>query len=152
VTNFETELMWQKDKQADLKARDNPLVQVATPPEFGGPARTWCPEELLVASIESCLMSTFLYFVERSHLSLTAYSSASKGILGKTAEGLRFTGVEVRIEVAWEDDESLRKAVSFRLKEKLEKYCPVSASLNCPVSIQMRMRTSARNGSGNHEG
>ena len=152
MTTFKTELMWQKDKQADLNARDNPLLQVATPPEFGGPARTWCPEEMFVASIESCLMSTFLYFAERFDLSLSAYSSASKGILDKTAQGLRFAGVEVRIEVAWEDDESLRKAASFRLKEKMEKYCPVSTSLNCPVSIQMNMRKHDRNGSGNQVG
>jgi len=152
VTIFETELRWQKDKQADLSARDNPLLRAASPPEFGGPGRTWCPEELFVASIESCLMSTFLYFAERFGLSLTAYSSTSKGILKKTAQGLRFTGVEVRIKVAWEDDESLRKAASLRLKEKLEKYCPISASLNCPVSIQLEMRKGARNGAGNHRG
>ena len=150
MTTFETELMWQKDKQADLNARDNPLLRVAPPPEFRGPARTWCPEELFVASIESCLMSTFFYFADRLNLSLTAYSSASKGILNKTTAGLRFAGVEVRIEVAWEDDESLRKAASLRLKEKMEKYCPVSTSLNCPVTIQMKMRKRARNGSGNH--
>jgi len=100
MTTFETELMWQEDKQADLNARDNPLLQVATPPDFGGPAQTWCPEELFVGSIASCLMSTFLYFVERSHLSLTAYSSTSKGTLSKTADGFRFTGVEVQIEAA----------------------------------------------------
>ena len=150
MTTFETELRWKEDKQADVNARDNPLLQVATPPEFGGPARTWCPEELFVASIESCLMSTFLYFADRFHLSLTAYSSTSKGILAKTAEGLRFSGVEVWIEVAWEDDESLEKAGSLRLKEKLEKYCPISASLNCPVSIRMEMRKRTRNSSGNH--
>ena len=45
--------------------------------------------------------------------------------MNKTTDGLGFAGVEVRIEVAWEDDESLRKAASFRLKEKMEKYCPV---------------------------
>ena len=149
MTIFETELRWQKGKQADLSARDNPSLQVATPPEFGGPARTWCPEELFVASIEGCLMSTFLYFAERFGLSLTAYSSASKGILNKTAQGLRFAGVEVRIEAAWEDDESLEKAASLHLREKLEKYCPVSASLNCPVSIQIEMRRRAHSGSGN---
>jgi organic hydroperoxide reductase OsmC/OhrA len=150
MTTFETELRWKEGKQADLNARDNPLLQVATPPEFGGPARTWCPEELFVASIESCLMSTFLYFAERLDLSLTAYSSTCKGILNKTAKGLRFSGVEVRIDVAWEDDESLEKAASLRLKEKLEKYCPVSASLNCPVSIQIKMRKGARNSTDNH--
>jgi len=152
MATFETQLTWKEGKQADSNARDNPPLRVATPPEFGGPARTWCPEELFVASIESCLMSTFLYFAERSHLPLTAYSSASKGILEKTVEGLRFTGVEVRIEVAWEDDESLERAAHLRLKEKMEKYCPVSTSLNCPVSIQMNMSKRARNGSGNQGG
>ena len=152
MTTFETQLMWQKGKQAALNARDNSLLQVATPPEFGGPARTWCPEELFVASIESCLMSTFLYFTERFDLSLSAYSSASKGILNKTPQGLRFASVEVRIEVVWEDEESLQKAASFRLDEKMEKYCPVSASLNCPVSIRMRMQKSARSESNNHGG
>jgi len=150
VTTFETQLRWQKDKQADLSARDNPLLQTAPPPEFGGPARTWCPEELFVASIESCLMSTFLYFAERFGLSLIAYSSTSKDILNKTAQGLRFAGVEVRIEVAWEDDESLRKAASLHLKEKLERYCPISTSLNCPVLVQMEMRKGTPNDSGNY--
>jgi len=65
MTTFETELRWKEDKQADVSARDNPLLQVATPGEFDGPARTWCAEELLVACIESCLMSTFLYFADR---------------------------------------------------------------------------------------
>jgi len=149
MTTFETELTWKEGKQANLNARDNPLLQAATPPEFGGPAHTWCPEELFVASIESCLMSTFLYFADRFHLSLIAYSSTCKGIVNKTAEGLRFSGVEVRIEVAWEDDESLEKADSLRLREKLEKYCPVSASLSCPVSIQMTIREPTDDG-GDH--
>lgn len=73
-----------------------------------------------MASIGSCLMSTFLYFAERFNLLLTAYSGASKRILNKTAQALRFTGVEVRIEVAWKDHESLAKAASLRLKEKIE--------------------------------
>ena len=152
MTTFETALRWQKDKQAELKARDNPLLHVATPPEFGGPAQTWCPEELFVASIESCLMSTFLYFAERFDLSLTAYSSTSKGILNKTPQGLRFAGVEVRIEVAWGDDESMRKAASLRLKDKIERYCPISVSLSCSVSVQMHTQKPTRSGPGNHAG
>jgi len=140
VTIFETELSWQEGKRANISARDNPLLRIATPPEFGGPEQTWCPEELFVTSIAGCLMSTFLYFAERFGLSLTAYSSTSKGMLEKTSQGLRFTGVEVGIEIVLEDDESLKKAEALRLKEKLERYCPVSASLNCPISIQMELR------------
>lgn len=143
---FETKLTWKQGKRAGLGARDNPALEVATPPEFGGPAGTWCPEELFVASVESCLMSTFLYFVDRFHLSLAGYSSRSKGILKKTADGLRFSSVEVRIEAAWADAISMEKAGSLRLKKKLEKYCPVSASLKCPVSIQIVIHEEARNG------
>ncbi len=146
MTAFETALRWTEGKQALLNARDNPLLQVATPPEFGGPPRTWCPEELFVASVESCLMSTFLYFAERFGLSLAAYSSRSRGVLAKTPEGLRFSGVEVRIDVAWDNGESLAKARSLRLREKLERYCPVSASLSCPVSLQLDMRQRAADG------
>jgi len=143
---FETGLIWKQGRQATLGARDNPALEVATPPEFGGPARTWCPEELFVASVESCLMSTFLYFVDRFQLSLARYSSRSKGILNKAADGLRFSGVESRIEVAWADAAARQKADSLRLKEKLEKYCPVSASLSCPVSIQIIVRESTGDG------
>jgi organic hydroperoxide reductase OsmC/OhrA len=145
VTTFETAVRWKKDKQAELKARDNPALEVASPPEFGGPEQTWSPEELLVGSIESCLMSTLLYFVERFRLAMTAYSSTAKGTLDKTPQGLRFAGVDVRIEVIFEDDDSMQKAGSLRLKEKLEKYCPVSASVNCPVSIDLNMRKADSN-------
>ncbi len=143
MATFETELAWSDGKQAILNARDNPILRVAAPPEFGGPPGIWCPEELLAASVESCLMSTFLYFAERFSLALAGYSSRAKAVLEKTAAGLRFSGVEVRINVVWADAESLEKAGSLELKEKLAKYCPVSASLNCPLSVQMEFRKPA---------
>ena len=140
---FETELTWREGKQAILSARDNPLLHVATPPEFGGPPGIWCPEELLVASVESCLMSTFLYFAERFDLTPAAYSSRAKVVLEKTSAGLRISGVEVCIDVVWADAGSLEKATSLQLKEKLDKYCPISASLNCPLSVQMKLQKRA---------
>ncbi len=137
---FETQLKWKEGKQANLNARENPLLQVGTPPDFGGPQHTWSPEELFIASIESCLMSTFLYFVDRFHLSMTEYSSQSKGDLTKTADGLRFSKVEIRIVMSWADEESHKKANSLNLKEKLEKYCPVSNSVDCPITIRIDMQ------------
>ncbi len=37
------------------------------------------------------------------------------------------------------DSEAVERASSLRLKEKLEKYCPVSASLNCPVRLALEI-------------
>ena len=138
-----TELKWQKDRQAAVTARDNPPLQVAPPPEFGGPERTWNPEELFVASIQSCLMITLLHLAERFGLSLAAYTSTAESTMEKTPDGMRITGAEVHIEIAWADDESLAKAESLGLKAKLEKYCPISNALSCPLSVQIEMQKAA---------
>jgi organic hydroperoxide reductase OsmC/OhrA len=136
---FQVKTVWRHDQYCRVSARRNPELTVATPPEFGGPDCTWSPEELLVASVGSCLLSTFLYFAHRFGLAFGSYSSTSTGTIEKTSEGLRFTGIDVSIAVTVSDDEAVERASSLRLKEKLEKYCPVSSSLNCPVRLVLEM-------------
>jgi organic hydroperoxide reductase OsmC/OhrA len=139
VATFQTETVWRRERECRVSARDHPDLTVATPPEFGGPEGVWSPEELLVASVESCLLSTFLYFAYRFELAFESYASTSTGRMEKTSEGLRFTGIDVSIALTVSDDEAAEKASSLRLKEKLEKYCPVSASLNCPVRLGLEI-------------
>jgi organic hydroperoxide reductase OsmC/OhrA len=136
---FQVKTVWRQDQSCRVSARRNPELTVAAPPEFGGPDGTWSPEELLVASVGSCLLSTFLYFAHRFRLAFGSYSSTSTGTIEKTSEGLRFTGIEVSIAVTVSGDEAVERASSLRLKEKLEKYCPVSSSLNCPVRLVLEM-------------
>jgi organic hydroperoxide reductase OsmC/OhrA len=136
---FQVETVWRRERECRVSARRNPDLTVATPPEFGGPERTWSPEELLVASVGSCLLSTFLYFAHRFELPFESYSSTSTGTMEKTSQGLRFTGIDVSIAVTVSDDEAVERASSLRLKERLEKYCPVLASLNCPVRLVLQV-------------
>ena len=75
----------------------------------------------------------------RFELAFQSYSSTSTGTMEKTSQGLRFTGIDVSIAVTVSDDEALERASSLRLKEKLEEYCPVSSSLNCPVRLVLEM-------------
>lgn len=136
---FQVESVWRRERECRVSARRNPDLTIATPPEFGGPEGIWSPEELLVASVGSCLLSTFLYFAYRFKLSFESYSSRSTGTIEKTSQGLRFTGMDVSIAVTVSNGEAVERASSLRLKEKLEKYCPVSASLNCPVRLALEM-------------
>ena len=106
---FEIEVVWQHGKECQAKARENPTLLVATPPGFGGPQGVWSPEELLVASVGSCLLSTFLYFADRFELSFSSYSSTSKGTVDKTPEGLRFTGIDVSIQVTFAHGKAAEK-------------------------------------------
>ncbi len=131
---YEVNLAWEGGKKSALSCAEagDPL-SVATPKEFGGPGGFWTPEDLLVASIASCLMSTFLYFIDRAGITLRSYRTHASGRMEKTPEGLRFAAIEARISIEVEnprDAEFIR-----RMKDKVEKACPVSASLRCPVQV-----------------
>jgi organic hydroperoxide reductase OsmC/OhrA len=134
---YENLLVWTGDKTGRLTCPGVTEIEVSTPPEFGGPEGYWSPEQLLVGAVSSCLQSTFLFFAEKSAITLVESSCKASGRMEKTPEGLRFTGVEVSfvVKVAGEAD---REKV-LRLESKLEKYCPVSASLKCPVTLHLEV-------------
>jgi len=137
VPDFTVTLEWDEAKQGRLATGENPPLPVATPPVFGGPEGMWSPEELFVGSVASCLMSTFLYFSDRSDVPLEAYTSDASGRMEKTPNGLRFTSMDVTIRATLADEEARQRAADLRLQEKLETYCPVSTALNCPVRITL---------------
>ena len=134
---FETRTVWQQEKVFQVKVHDQPGLKVVTPPEFGGVEAEWTPEHLLVASVESCLLSTFLYFAERFKLSPCSYASTAEGTVEKTKEGLRFTAIDVSIRLTVADAKAAEKVSSLHIRDKLEKYCLVSASLGFPVRIDI---------------
>jgi organic hydroperoxide reductase OsmC/OhrA len=63
----------------------NTNIEVATPPEFnGGIAGIWSPEHLLVAAVNSCLMTTFLAVAENFKLGYEKFSSKAIGKIRKS--------------------------------------------------------------------
>jgi organic hydroperoxide reductase OsmC/OhrA len=134
---YEANTVWQRGKQGRIHAADRPAIDVATPPEFGGPSGVWSPEQLFVASVDSCLMSTFLFFAEKSAISVRSYDSKAVGRMDKTPDGLRFTAIDINITVGVGAESDLEKAT--RLQSKLEKYCPISTSLRCPVTLHLNV-------------
>lgn len=134
--SYEANTVWQGGKQARIHVEGRPQIDVGTPPEFGGPSGVWSPEQLLVASVDSCLMSTFLFFAEKSAIKMHSYKSTTVGRMDKTPDGLRFTAMDVSITVNVDTNADMAKAT--RLQSKLEKYCPISSSLHCPVTLNLK--------------
>ena len=48
--SYDVKITWREGKQGVIRAAGKPAVNVATPPQFGGPQGVLAPEELLVAS------------------------------------------------------------------------------------------------------
>ena len=76
--SYDAEVRWTTQKQGELSAQRNPVVTVATPPEFGGVPDVWCPEQLLIGAVVSCLMTTALHFFERMAVTVESYSATGR--------------------------------------------------------------------------
>ncbi|MES1225955.1 MAG: OsmC family peroxiredoxin, partial [Bacteroidota bacterium] len=59
---YEVKLNWESDRKGLMSSPVlNSSIEVATPPEFPkGIHGIWSPEHLLVAAVNSCMMTTFL--------------------------------------------------------------------------------------------
>jgi len=110
-------------------------VEIGPPVEYGGSADTLNPEELFVASISSCLMLVFYHFAERSGVEIERYESQAEGTVEKTRNGLRFTNVDVQVQVKVQTTDAAGKL--GELAELAEKFCLVSNSVSCPVSYNV---------------
>lgn len=134
---YETTVAWTSGKEGRLHAGGNPEITIAAPPEFGGPQNRWSPEDLIAGAVGSCVMTTAIFFLEKAGIKPLSYLSNSTATLDKTREGLAFTGVEVEVGISVAAEEEIEKAYSA--VEKAEQSCPVSKSLNCPVTLKIKV-------------
>jgi organic hydroperoxide reductase OsmC/OhrA len=60
---------------------------IGGPPEFKGEPDIWAPEELLVGSLNTCIMLTFLTLAQAPGLPPFGYESEAEGGLLENVEG-----------------------------------------------------------------
>lgn len=112
-----------------------PQLAVASPPEFGGPGEVWSPEHLFVASVSSCLMTTFKAIAKNSRLSVLDYEDRATGLLVRGDDRLyRIERVELRPRVVIADEAQLAKAE--RLLTKAKSVCLISRSISSTVDLK----------------
>jgi organic hydroperoxide reductase OsmC/OhrA len=83
VFYYETEVEWKNGKEGQIGGPGLPAVSVDAPPEFKGRDGLWSPEQLFVASLNTCYMLTFLAIAENSKVPVVSFSSTAKGKLRK---------------------------------------------------------------------
>lgn len=130
---FKTSLKWEEGKRGTLYNSDKPSIEFSTPPEFMGPEGNWSPEDFFLASINSCIMTTFIYFAEKDSLSFSSYESEIEGEVGFGDRKLAFSSIIVKpvITVRNKSDKEKAKAVI----EKSEEYCLISSSVKSKVTL-----------------
>ena len=138
---FETSMHWSGGQEGTASCPGKSDLRITPPPEFGGTPGQWTPEDQLVSAIEACLLMTTLSVLSRQKIQLAGYASRATGVMEKTADGLRFTGVDISIDLQVSDPALVEKAE--RAVNVAEKYCPISNAVKFPVKVQATVQVKA---------
>ncbi|MDX1447828.1 MAG: OsmC family protein [Acidimicrobiia bacterium] len=122
-------------KEGFLTSADGlPKLEVASPPEFGGPGLTWSPEHLFVAAVSGCLMTTFRAIAEMSRVEVVDYQDDAVGRLIREDSLYRMDRVVLRPRITITDPEQLERA--HRLIQKAERACLISRSISAEIVLE----------------
>ena len=131
--HFRAKTAWSSARRGTLSASGKPNVVVGSPPEFKGEPDIWAPEELLVGSLNTCMMLTFLTLAQAKGLTPVGYESEAEGLLANIEGKYRITEVTVRPRVSLKGKAELERA--REIMESVEAQCFISNSIKSKVTL-----------------
>lgn len=133
---YEVDVKWEHDRLGTMSSAElDESLEVVTPPQFAkGIARKWSPEHLLVAAVNSCLMTTFLAIAENSKLNYVHFDSRAKGKLEMVDGKYIISEIELCPVVEIADEADNERAM--RILQKAEAACLISNSIKSKIIYQ----------------
>ena len=141
---YKNSIKWQLEKKGLLTCHGKPDINIATRPEFRGHGGIWNPEDLFVASVNSCIMTTFLYYAQREGLSFLSYESEAEGILERLENQFVFSEIKIKPLILIKQDTDTQKAKN--LIELSKKNCLISNSIKSKVIVIPEVRIGKQSG------
>ncbi len=110
-------------------------IEVATPPEFpGGVEGIWSPEHLFVASVGSCLMTSFTAIADYSKFEYESLKVKTYGTMSKVDGKFVMSKITLKPVLTITDENYEKKAL--RLLEKAEQICLISRSIKSEIEFE----------------
>jgi peroxiredoxin-like protein len=133
---YEVELNWSSGRKGIITSPIlDKKIEVATPPEFpNGVPGIWSPEHLLVAAVNSCLMTTFLAIAENSKLKFEDFRCNASGKLEKVDNKYLISEITVMPVLTIQDGTDEEKAA--RILQKAEAACLISHSVKSKIIMK----------------
>jgi len=117
-----------------VESEDRTSIKLSAPVEFGGMPGLWTPEDLLVASVNACLMTTFLFYTKKRGFKFESYESSAEGIIELVDMQYKFTEIKIMPKVIVKSKEDIEEAE--KLLKISKKSCLVSNSLRAKVILE----------------
>lgn len=130
---YEVGVEWKADRMGEMTSPDfDNKLEVVTPPQFAkGIPNKWSPEHLLVAAVNSCLMTTFLAIAENSRLEYESFVSKGIGKLEMVDGKYMISEIELHPVLTIPNEADMEKAQ--RILQKSEAACLISNSVKSKI-------------------
>jgi peroxiredoxin-like protein len=139
---YDVNVQWIADRKGIMNSSVlTDKIEVATPPEFAkGMPNIWSPEHLLVAAVNSCLMTTFLAIAENSKLEFISFDSKAVGKL-EIIDG-KYIISEIELQPIVVISDIADKERTERVLVKSEKVCLISNSIKSTIIFKPEIKVS----------
>jgi organic hydroperoxide reductase OsmC/OhrA len=110
-------------------------LESATPPEFpNGIPNVWSPETYFLTAISGCYLNTFQALSDKFGFMPAGLRCEARGTVAFVDGKFGFTAIEVIPEITLAD--ASQEAAAVKIAEKAHKYCLISNSVKCPVTLR----------------
>ena len=144
VFYYDTTVTWKDGRIGELTEPTMNAITVATPPEFPkGVPSIWSPEHLFVASVNVCLMTTFLAIAENSKLEFDSYTADAKGKLEKVDGKFMISEIELSPKIVVKEEKDIER--TERIIQKAENACLISNSIKTKTFLKPEIKLADKN-------
>ena len=131
IYKYNTSLVWTGEKKGISSSEGKPNLNIACPPEFGGHPNIWSSEDIFLASVEACTMTTFIHFANITELNLLSYKSDAIGFVKMIDNSFYFDSIKINIRIEVKTDRDKKKVQ--RILKHMKKTCLISNSIKTNV-------------------
>jgi organic hydroperoxide reductase OsmC/OhrA len=118
------------------KFKNGQAVGMSATPKYLGSTSKVDPEEMLVASLSSCHMLTFLAIAAQKKLVIDSYDVDAVGVMARNAEGkLAITQVTLRPRIVF-SGAAPDEATLEHMHHDSHEQCFIASSVKCEVSVE----------------
>jgi len=119
-------------KSHQIKIEGKPALNVSAAKAFKGDPELYNPEDLLLSSLVSCHMMSYLYVCSQNEIEVLEYSDNAQATLEVAADGSgRFVAVQLNPKVKISNSDQIELAIE--LHTKANKLCFIANSCNFAV-------------------
>ena len=108
------------------------ILNVSAAKAFKGDATLYNPEDLLLSSVVSCHMMSYLYVCQQNGIDVVSYTDDAEATLEVLADGSgRFIAIKLHPKVGITNKDQIEVALS--LHKKANELCFIANSCNFPI-------------------